>query len=271
MKIDGKAIAQEILDDLQKRVEKLKQKGIIPHLAIILIGDDPASSTYVRQKELKAEYIGAKSTVHRLPTTVSQSELLALTKKLNEDKNIHGIIVQQPLPNHIDTSLIVQTIEPKKDVDGFHPQTKFPMPLAAAVLKILDVTLSQWLKSQNIVVIGKGETGGRPVIEALRKRGANVTVIDSKTPNPKQLTQNANIIISAVGKENIITKDMISPGVFLISVGLHKGEDGKLHGDYNEKEIEDVASYYTPTPGGVGPINVAMLLENLIAAAEKTL
>lgn len=297
-RIDGKAIAQEILDDLQKKVQHLKKKGVTAHLAIVLIGDDPASSAYVRQKELKAESIGAKSTVYRLPSTVSESELLNLIRKLNEDSNIHGIIVQQPLPSHINTGAIVQIIEPKKDVDGFHPQAKFPMPLAAAVIKILEHVYSSrevspkadesrssingdssrlasnnnfesWLRSQNIVVIGKGETGGRPVIQALKARGANVVIIDSKTQHPQELTKKATVIISAVGRKNIVTSEMISQEVILISVGLHKGEDGKLHGDYNEEEIASIASFYTPTPGGIGPVNVAMLLENLVLAAQN--
>lgn len=285
-RIDGKAIAQEILSNLRKRVKQITQQDITPHLVIILVGEDPASAAYVRQKELTAEKIGAKSTTVHLEASISQNQLLKIIEQYNNDNTVHGIIVQQPLPSQINTSVIVQIIKPEKDVDGFHSETSFPMPLAAAVIKILKHVYSssearssrlsasndnfeKWLQSQNIVVIGKGETGGRPVTQALKQRGANVAVIDSKTQNPKKLTKKATVIISAVGRKNIITPEMISKGVILVSVGLHKGEDDKLHGDYDEEEIAGFASFYTPTPGGVGPVNVAMLLENLLTAAEK--
>lgn len=285
MKIDGREIANEILEDLKKRVGELAKKNITPCLAILIVGNDPASKAYVRQKELKGERIGAKITIKQFSNSISQSNLLTTIQQFNNDNNVHGIIVQQPFPSSIDQEKIVNAITPQKDVDGFHPNSKFEMPIALAVLKILEEiffsltrshlarlkgeTLISWLRSKKIVVIGKGETGGQPIIQTLRKMSIEPTVIDSKTKNPKALTKTADIIISAVGKSNIVKPNMIKKGVILISIGLHKGSDGKLHGDYEEEKIKNIVSFYTPTPGGVGPLNVAMLLENLVKAAEN--
>ncbi len=263
MKIDGKEIAKKILTDLKSKVQKL---SLTPHLAIILIGNDPASIAYIQQKDLKAEAIGAKTTIINLESDVDNSELRKIIKKLNADFSIHGIIVQRPLPSRIDSQTISLAIDPKKDVDGFHPQSKFESPIAAAVLEILKDTN---LKHKKIVIVGKGETGGKPVTKSLEKLGIKPMVIDSKTPNSSEITKNADIIISAVGKPQIIKPEMIKNGVILISIGLHKGSDEKLHGDYEDDEIKNIASFYTPTPGGVGPVNVAMLLKNLISAAEN--
>lgn len=262
MKIDGKKIAQKILEDLKIKIQALNIK---PHLAIILVGNDPASIAYIEQKDLKAEKIGAKTTIFNLESIIQNSELLTLINKLNNDNSIHGIIVQRPLPKQIDLRTISFAIDPKKDVDGFHPQSEFQPPISLAILEILK---SESLKPKNIVVIGKGEAGGQPIIQTFKKMGIEPTVIDSKTENPKALTKTADIIISAVGKPNVIKPNMIKSGVALISVGLHKGIDGKLHGDYEKNEIKNIVSFYTPTPGGVGPINVAMLLKNLIDSAS---
>lgn len=275
MKIDGKQIAQNILDDLSKRVTALREKGITPHLVIILVGNNPASEVYVRQKVLKGESVGIKVTVKNYQLQITNYKLLEAIQQFNNDNNVHGIIVQRPLPDHIDEETIDKAVLEQKDVDGFHPNSPFAMPLAAAVLKILDSVargqgraLSEWLINKKIAVMGKGKTGGHPVLSALAKLGVKPLIIDSKTPDPKALTKNADIIISAIGKVNIITKDMIKKGVLLISVGMYRGEDGKLHGDYDEQDIKEVAGHYTPVPGGVGPVNVAILLENVVKAAE---
>ncbi len=279
MKIDGKAIAQELLDDLQKRVILLKEKNCIPHLAIILVGNDPASEAYVAQKQKKAEQIGMQATVIPLLATVSHEELLSEITTLNKNSFIHGVIVQRPLPKQIDGKEIDMAIDPKKDVDGFHKNSPFAMPLAEAVVKILQVAktkaedtsdFSTWLQKKRIVVVGKGETGGGPIITLLTKLGNKPEVIDSKTKNPNEQTKKANIIISAVGKTDVVKAENIENGVILVSVGLHREVDGKLHGDYEEEKIKNIASFFTPTPGGVGPVNVAMLLENVISAAENT-
>ncbi len=266
MKIDGKKIAQDILESLKKKVEKLKKGGITPKLAIILVGNDPASIAYVKRKEIKAKEIGIITSIYKYPSSVSEKDLLKQLNDLNHLINIHGIIVQQPLPPHTNIEKITQAIDPKKDIDGFHPQSKFEHPIAAAVLEILKKTP---LKSKKIIIVGKGETGGKLIIQAIKKAGIEPAVIDSKTEDPETLTKNADIIISAVGKPNIIKPSMVKKGVVLIGIGLHKGSDGKLHGDYDEEKIKDKASFYTPTPGGVGPINVAMLLKNLLTACEN--
>ena len=275
MKIDGKEIANRIFSQLKKRVEKLKEKNITPHLAIILIDKDPASVAYVNQKEIKGKDIGAKISVKQLPPNVSESKLLATIEQLNNDDNIHGIIVQRPLPASINTNTISLAIKPNKDVDGFHPNSKFRPPIALAALRILKEVPSlarshlAKLKSKKIVVIGKGETGGKPIIKMLREMNIEPLVIDTKTPNAEAIIKTADVIISAVGKPDVIKPEMLKRGVILIGVGLHKGNDGKLHGDYDEEKIKNIASFYTPTPGGVGPLNVAMLLENLATATEN--
>jgi len=279
MKIDGRQIASTILKDLKIEVEKLWEKNIIPRLAIILVGEDPASYAYVNQKKIKAELIKTKTTIKHLPSDTSQPELLKTIQQFNNNSNIHGIIVQQPLPPHINIAKITQAIDPQKDVDGFHPNSNFEMPIALAVLRILEEIyaytprvqsqLTDWLKDKNIVVIGKGETAGKPTIQIFVKMKIEPSIIDSKIKNPEEITKKADIIISAVGKPNIVKPNMIKKGVVLISIGLHKGLDGKLKGDYNEEKIKDIVSFYTPTPGGVGPVNVAMLFKNLIESAKN--
>lgn len=269
MKIDGKQIANKILEDLKLKVIKLQEKNISPKLAIILIGDDPASTAYVKQKKIKAELIGIRTIILHLPDKTSQTSLIKTIRQFNNDSNIHGIIVQQPLPQDVNLNNVINAIDPKKDVDGFRPDSHFQMPIAMAVFRILeDLRIKiKDLRNKNIVVIGKGETGGKPIINSLQKLKIKLFVIDSKTPNPLSLIKNADIIISAVGKSDVVKKEMIKNGVILISVGLHKGNDGKLYGDYNENTIKKTASFYTPTPGGVGPVNVACLLKNLIQSA----
>jgi methylenetetrahydrofolate dehydrogenase (NADP+)/methenyltetrahydrofolate cyclohydrolase len=277
MRIDGKTIAQKIFDNLQKKVAELKLRGIEPQLVIILVGEDPASVAYVKQKELKATKIGIKVTVVRFDANVTRSKLLDRIKRLNSDAEVHGIIVQRPLPDQIDGDIISKAIDIKKDVDAFLPNSPYTMPLAAAVVEILrnihsqaeeNTSFEKWLKEKNVVVIGKGETGGGPTINLLKKMGVQAYIVDSKSQNPSKLTQNADIIICAVGRKGIVTKDMIKNGVILVAVGMFRGDDGKLHGDYEEENIKDVASFYTPIPGGVGPVNVAMLLGNVVTASQ---
>lgn len=280
MRVDGKKIADEIFSDLKKRVAVLKKKNTTPHLVIILVGTDPSSVSYVRQKELKTEDIGARTTIINFDAKTKEEELLTLVSNLSRDKLVHGIIVQRPLPNHIHLKKINEAVDPKKDVDGFHPKTRFQMPLARAVLKILEEVhastpgvgpqkFTDWLKTKLIVVIGKGETGGGPTIQLLRKMKIEPKIVDSKTHNSSLITKKADLLISAVGKQRIVKANMLKKNVILISVGMHKGSDGKLHGDYEESDIKYLASFYTPTPGGVGPVNVAMLLENLVKSAES--
>lgn len=284
MKIDGRELAQKILGELETEVAMLKEQAITPHLVVILVGNDPASEAYVRQKKLKGESIGMQVTIQNFNKDVSNNELLSTIEAYNNDKNIHGIIVQQPLPEHIDVDKIIEATDPKKDVDGFHKDSAFTPPIAEGVEEILKSVFSQiasssstphnddtflsWLRKKNVVVVGKGETGGMPIIQKMRRLGVEPTIIDSKTQDPLGVKKNADIIISCVGRSRIVKADELKQGVILLSIGMFRGEDGKLHGDYEDDEIKGIASYYTPVPGGVGPMNVAMLLKNVIQAAK---
>lgn len=272
VRIDGTEIASTIYKKLTNRVGALAKKNIIPHLAVILVGENPASVAYVTLKQKKGEAIGAKVTLLKYPTSVTTEELLKKLEELNSDPSVHGILIQRPLPEQIDVPKIELATNPQKDVDGFHPSSPFTLPLPLAVVKILEYchpdNFKEWLASQSIVVIGKGPTGGGPIIKLLNKLGVNPVVIDSKTENPNDLMKNADIIIASAGRENVVQPENIKQGVILVGVGILRGTDGKLKGDYNEEEIKDIAGFYTPTPGGVGPVNVAMLMENLLTATE---
>lgn len=277
MKIDGREIANEILGELKTRVQRLKEREITPHLAIILVGDSPESKSYVEQKELKGNNIGIKISVKNLPSGTSQQDILKTIEQLNNDNNVHGIIVQRPVKN-VASDILNKAVSPDKDVDGFNPNSPYNPPIAEATLrlleqiydsnKIVDQEFTDWLNSHNTVILGKGETGGYPIIKTFEKMSISFSVIDSKTENRENLIKNADIIISAVGKPYTLTPKKIKRGVVLVGVGLSK-ENGKLKGDYSGKEVKEIASFYTPTPGGVGPVNVAMLLKNLIEATEK--
>lgn len=274
MIINGREIASEILEDLKNRVEKLKEKNVTPHLYIITLGKNSESTSYIKQKILKAEIIKAKTTVKKLSEKTTTDELISLIKKLNSDKKINGIIVQRPMPKTIDEKKIALAINTKKDVDGFHPHSKFMVPVALAVLKAIesiidDQDIVNFLKSKKITVIGKGITAGKPIINLFEKFKIKIKIIDSKSKERKKILKASDIIISAVGKSGIVTKDDLKKGVILIGVGLHLEKDQKFYGDYNQDEISDKAGFYTPTPGGIGPLNVSMLLKNLVKAAES--
>jgi methylenetetrahydrofolate dehydrogenase (NADP+) / methenyltetrahydrofolate cyclohydrolase len=279
MKIDGKEIAQNILKNLRGKIIKLGKQNIIPSIAIIIAGDDPSSVAYINQKKINAKLIGAKTIINNFSPDISTSILIKQIKEFNLDNNIHGIVVQQPLPKQINLKEIIGVIDPKKDIDGFLPDSHFQVPISMAVLKVLEkiymatpgveIRFLEWLKEKNIVVIGKGETGGKPLIQMFEKMKIPIVVIDTKTKNPQNITKNADIIISATGKANVIKSQMIKRGVVLIGIGISRGESAKLMGDYDQNEIKNIASFYTPTPGGVGPINVAMLLKNLVQSAEN--
>lgn len=269
MKIDGRAIAGGILSGLSEDVANLKQNGTTPTLAVILVGDDPASLSFIRQKRIAAEKIGAKLTLDQLPSDAPATHLVSLIQKYNSDPTVHGLIIQRPLPKSstIDRKILL-TVHPQKDVDGFVPNSPFAAPVADAVFEILD-QIHAPLKNKTMVIIGRGETAGTPIARLCMKKGLAPAIIHSHTTNPDEMLKNADIIISCVGKHRIVRKDCLKPGVILIGVGMHREEDGKLHGDYEESEIESVASYYTPTPGGVGPVNVACLMKNLVSAATE--
>jgi len=271
IRIDGREIAGFLFGELSQKVAELKKKSILPTLAVILVGNDPGSVAYIRQKEKASQKIGARFRLNSLPINATEEEVQSIIEKHNTSHDVHGIIVQLPLPAHINSEKIVGRIHPNKDVDGFLPDSPFIQPVANAVLTILQFTsrtvLGEWLQSRNICVLGRGKTAGQPITAALEKRGVPVNVIHSQTPNPKELLKKADIVISCVGKPQVINSNDIREGVIVIGVGLHM-EDGKLRGDYNEEDIATKASYYTPTPGGVGPVNVACLWENVIRSAQ---
>jgi methylenetetrahydrofolate dehydrogenase (NADP+) / methenyltetrahydrofolate cyclohydrolase len=297
VEISGHTIAEKIYKDLSQRVATLRQKKNIPHLVVFLIGENPASISYVTLKQKRGEELGCKVTILRYPETITTQQLEKKITLLNEDPSVHAILIQRPIPEHIDIKKLELLTNPQKDIDGFHLDSSYTLPLPLAVVKILEEihlighsektttsivspkkdaiaslqndTFINWLKTKNIVILGKGPTGGGPIISYLNKLTVHPTLIDSKTKNPKKLIKAANIIISAVGKEHVITANQITKGVILIGVGVCRGKDGKLHGDYEEEQIKDIVSYYTPTPRGVGPVNVAMLIDNLITATEK--
>lgn len=273
MKIDGKLIASDILKDLKQRVEKLKIKNVFPHLYIILLSSDASSASYIKQKMLRASDIGVKITLDRESPEMSTDKLLEKINILNNDNLVHGIIVQRPMPKTLDEEKIAKAIAPVKDVDGFNPNSKFGIPVALAVLKLLEIihpkNFNDWIINQKICVIGKGLTAGKPIINSLQKLGIEPLIIDSKTNNRNEILKDCDIIISAVGRADVFASFEIKKGVILIGVGLHKETDGKFYGDFNEGEIQNTASFYSPTPGGVGPVNVAMLLKNLIKACEN--
>lgn len=270
MKIDGIEITQEILRHLKEKIDDLKTRKITPRLYIITFGNNPQTQSYLNQKLLRAKQIGAKITIKRFNTTVSSKTVFSLIEKLNQDKKVHGIIIQRPLPKQIDEERTSLSVIPPKDVDGFHPHSKFFPPIALAVLKLIESTLNsdeinKYLKSKKIVLIGKGTTAGKPIINLFNRLQIKTQVIDSKTSDKKKIIKSADIIVTSVGKK-IIEKEDIKRDVLLIGVGMHTVE-GKLKGDYEVEEIIDKASFYSPTPGGAGPVNVIMLMKNLIEAA----
>lgn len=275
MIIDGKTLASEKLSMLAKKVVKLNKKGITPTMAIILMGNNEASNIYVRQKGIKAKEIGAGVKVFPVKETTTNDELTKLVKKLDKNPKIHGIILQRPAPANIKVDELTNLVSPSKEVDGFGKKPNYLVPVAQAVVLMLNtvhknlgskINFTNWLKTKRIAVIGKGQTAGHPIIELLKSRGVTPRVIDSKTKNRSEILKNSDIIISAVGKR-VLTSKEVKKNVILIGVGIYSDQNGKLKGDYDDSDVEKVASFYSPTPGGVGPLNVACLMENLLNAA----
>jgi methylenetetrahydrofolate dehydrogenase (NADP+)/methenyltetrahydrofolate cyclohydrolase len=280
MRIDGKIIAGNILTKLTGTVSTLKRGGITPALAVILVGNDPASVSYIRQKQKAADSIGAKLILEQFKDSVTPVMLESAIAHYNNDSAVHGLIIQRPVPKFIGKrGDILSSVAPAKDVDGFIPDSPFEVPVARAVITILEeihtkltdaeltrFSFKQWLNSQSMAIIGRGDTAGAPIASTLSKYDCTTSIIHSKTSNPEKILRNATVIISCTGKRGIATKSTVSQGVILISVGLWRDTEGKLHGDYEEEDIKDTASFYTPTPGGVGPVNVACLMQNLVEA-----
>jgi len=270
MKIDGKVVAERILEKLKKSLSK---SGLHPTLAVILVGENPASISYIKQKQKAADFIGAKIIIKNLPENTTTENLLKIIGETNKNRQVHGLIVQLPLPTHLDPEKILTYIATEKDVDGFTPSSPFTPPVAIAVLKILDeIRKTPYpfsLTSSRFLVIGRGMTAGRPIAKTLKKLGYKTSIAHNKTRDKRLMIKNADIIISCVGKANIVKAEMLKPGAIVIGVGIHRTAEGKLAGDFNEEEIAKVVSFYTPTPGGIGPINVACLMENLVKATNK--
>lgn len=272
--IDGKQTAENITEQLKIEVSKMEKK---PHLAVIQVGDNPASNIYVNLKHKKAEAIGIKSTVLKYPESISEAELINKIEEINQDKEINALLVQLPLPKHIDKDKIIKTIAPQKDVDGFTAQNTGDLlnsvtPIAypctpKGVLRLLKEYNIE-ISGKHAVIVGRSNIVGRPLAVMLLNANATVTVCHSKTQNLSVLTKQADILISAVGKK-IIFKDMVKKGAVVIDVGIFKDENNKTTGDVDFENVKDIASYITPVPKGVGPMTIAMLMENTVELAKK--
>jgi len=273
MKIDGLALQQEIITGLGKKIQDFKKRGINPHIAIVTLGDEATWQAYVGQKIKLSDKLGIEKTLINLNPRTTE-EVIRAIEELNNDPSIHGIIVQRPFPSHIDTKRVIKSVKREKDIDGFRDDSPYEVPVFLAVLYILSSIEKaekeeNFLQNKRILVVGKGETAGNPVIKGLIKRGYSVDIIDSQTENKEEKFSNADIIISAVGKTNVISPLSLKQGAILIGIGIHRGEDG-LEGDYNEEAVKDRVAHYTPTPKGVGPVNLAFLFTNLIEAAKRS-
>lgn len=277
--LDGKAFSQICYDRLVPKVQELAAKGCQPGLAVILIGGNPASQIYVRHKVQSCEKLGVKSFSIQLPETIAMEDVLAEISRLNESKDVHGILVQLPLPQHLDAEKIIEAIDPKKDVDGFHPWNVGCLNLGKpalypctpyGVMRLLDHHGIN-LRGQEAVVIGTSNIVGKPMARFLQQAGATVTVCHSKTRDVKAHTRRADIVVVAVGKANFLNADDIKEGAVVVDVGINRLESGQVVGDVDLGSVLSKAAWVTPVPGGVGPMTVAMLVENTVLAAERSL
>ena len=274
--LDGKAVSLKVKESVKVRADELKKFGIESTLAVVLVGEDKASQTYVRAKEKACNEYGIKSVAHRLSENTTQNELLALINVLNLDDSIHGILVQLPLPKHIDTNVVLAAIDPRKDVDGFHAVNvgKLVSGLDGFVpctpLGVMEILKEYGIDvaGLNAVVIGRSNIVGKPMANLLLNASATVTVTHSKTKNLKEICKNADLIVAAIGKPFFLKADMVKEGAVVVDVGINRLDDGRLVGDVDFEEVAPKCSYITPVPGGVGPMTIAMLLNNTILAAQ---
>ena len=274
-KIDGKLVAEHLQQDLKLKVEELQSQGKNPTLAVVLVGEDPASKVYVGGKERTAKKLGLGSLRYDLPAESSQEEILALVERLNQDPEVHGILVQLPLPKAIDEKTVLEAISPEKDVDCFHPynlgklfqgdESGFLPCTPHGVIQLLEY-YDLPIEGKDVVIVGRSNIVGKPLMSLMINRSATVSVVHSKTKDLAEKTRSADILCVAVGRAGFITKDMVKPGAVVMDVGINSVE-GKLYGDV-DKEVEEVASYMTPVPGGVGPMTIAMLMDNTIKACR---
>lgn len=276
--IDGNALAAQIRAEVAGRTAALKARGIQPHLAIILVGDNPASQVYVKSKAADSEQTGLKATLERYPASLPESALLERIAALNADAGVHGILVQLPLPAHLNASRVIEAIAPEKDVDGFHiasagalmtGQPGFRPCTPYGCLKMLQSIGMNDLRGKNAVVIGRSNIVGKPMALMLLAANATVTVCHSGTASLAAFTRQADVIVAAAGQRKVLTADMVKPGAVVIDVGMNRDENGKLCGDVDFEGVRQVAGWITPVPGGVGPMTRAMLLVNTIEAAER--
>ncbi len=274
--IDGKKISNEIKDELKEEIIRLNKEGIKVKLVVVLVGDNSASEVYVRNKQKACEYVGIESETYNLPESTSQSELLELVNKLNNDKEVSGILVQLPLPKHIDEDLIIKTISPLKDVDGFHPENVGKLSIGqkgyvsctpSGVIELLK-RYNIDIEGQNCVIIGRSNIVGKPMAMLLLRENATVTICHSKTKDLKEFTQKADILIAAIGRAKFITADYVKEDAIVIDVGMNRDEEGKLCGDVDFEDVKDKVKAITPVPGGVGPMTIAALLRNVVDSVK---
>ncbi|WP_373717726.1 bifunctional methylenetetrahydrofolate dehydrogenase/methenyltetrahydrofolate cyclohydrolase FolD [Jeotgalibaca porci] len=274
--LEGKKLAEKMQSEMKVRVNSLLEKGKIPGLTVLLVGEDKASQVYVRNKERQATKVGIKSEIIRLPETISEAALIEQVEQLNEDASVHGILVQLPLPKHINEQEVLRKIDYSKDVDGFHPMNmgNFLLGNASALpctpygimelLKAYDISL----EGKNALVIGRSNIVGKPMALMLMEKNATITIAHSKTKNLKELAQQADVLVAAIGRGHMITGEFIKPGAVVIDVGMNRDEAGKLIGDVDTASVMGIAGYVTPVPGGVGPMTITMLLDQTIKKVE---
>ena len=277
--IDGVALSKQLRQQISDRVSQLKTKSIAPGLAVILVGENQASQVYVRNKIKACEDTGFKSVLEQYPASLTEAELLQRVKALNLDASIHGILVQLPLPVHIDAQKVIEAISPAKDVDGFHVASAGALMVGQpgfwpctpyGCMKMLE-SIGYTLRGKHAVVIGRSNIVGKPMALMLLHQHATVTICHSSTADLGQITRQADVLIAAVGKQNLVTADMVKPGAVVIDVGMNRNAEGKLCGDVDYEGVKQVAGWITPVPGGVGPMTITMLLMNTLKAAEHAL
>ena len=275
--IDGKKISQEIKDELKERVAALKEKGVEVTLVVIQVGSNPASTVYVGNKKKACAYVGIKSLAYELPEETTEAELLELVEKLNKDDSVNGILVQLPLPKHIDEDKVIKTISPEKDVDGFHPESVGKLSIGQkGFVSCTPAGIIQLLKRSDIeidgkecVIIGRSNIVGKPMAMLLLRENGTVTITHSHTKDLKEVTRRADILIVAIGRTKFVTAEYIKEGAVVIDVGMDRDENGKLCGDVDFADVEPKAGAITPVPGGVGPMTIAMLMHNCVSSVEK--
>ncbi len=277
--IDGNALSRQLRADVAARVQALKTRGITPGLAVILVGDNPASQVYVRNKVKACEDTGMHSVLETWPATLTETDLLARVDAMNRDPAIHGILVQLPLPAHVDAQKVIEAIDPAKDVDGFHIASAGALMTGMAgfwpctpygCMKMLE-HIGFELRGKHAVVIGRSNIVGKPMALMLLQKNATVTICHSATQDLKAQTLQADVIVAAVGKRNVLTADMVKPGAVVIDVGMNRNDAGKLCGDVDFDGVKEVAGWITPVPGGVGPMTITMLMVNTLESAERQL